>query len=733
MTLMHHSTYRRTDAASVFFYFVVLAPLFSWLLYLLSMYAISPQGLYQGKSVTFLDLDLNTQLQCNLHTPLWFTQTANDCKALLRDTGLLASTIVHIKLSLLLGVTVAGFTAYAKRRFLDDTHHVRGIRRLDGKEAEKHLKQYTGQEAKSDKKAIQVLPYLSISSDRMSLHGGVFGGTGSGKTQIFLSYLNHILRGNHKVVLHDVKGDFTSWLPNALILGPADDRTAIWDIGRDVYSRPTIVDFASYLIPEPEGQKDPFWSNAARMMLTGFITKLVEEKKNEWGWFDLATLVQMQSEDWEELLEEYEPAALEYIANTGSNLSIGVQAELKSHFQLVGDIANAWGIDHEDREKISMEEWLLDDEPKYKHIILQNNIEIKQASKFWIGAFFNYATKYSVGVNRSKHSKTPNWFFIDEINSMSKQASITDIINLGREKKSFVFIGCQTISLLYRQYSVEEIDTWLNSIGTLWIGKHGRGGGADKAAGLSGRREIKSLQENRSHSKQSSTDSTTHRYAGEMQQVLLASELSGQLGKHDNPKPHIKISVLGFGETVCIIDLPILAAQELREGYIAAPWMKAEGYKRIKSPELEAKRLARREQEKAEKAEKRRQDAEANALARADLTTEIVKRAADLTVQSIANVVDANSLKKEEPKQAEPAPTKDERIVEAVADNLRSHQDPETPISETIDAFAGNIVNSQPQPAPTPMPAPKDNAKPSMPTPRAKRRVVIRVKKGAIH
>lgn len=708
-------TYSQIDFGDAFVKGILVFPVIYYLFFLASILIISPSGFYESQQVKFNDLDSSTYWQCLFNIPTLLSGTAKTCIQITEDIGVGSKIQQRLILSIITSTLLTSLYLWTSRKYKTNLHHVRGNERLDGKEAHNYLRAFSHNESRSSSTKLDILPYLSISEFRAAIHTAVLGGTGSGKTQIILAYLIHIIKQNNKMVLHDVKGDFTSWLKGALILSPADDRTAVWDIGADIDSRPAIVDFANFLVPDTEGAKDQFWSKAARILLVAFLTKLTKEKKREWGWYDLAGITLYQAEDWLELLEEYAPEGIEYIENSGSNLSIGVRAELKSHFGLIADIANAWGIDADEREKISFQQWLLEDDPENRIIIIQNNAEIKEQSKLWIGAFFNYAIKFAVGPRRSKHAKTPNWFIVDEINSMTRQESITDIINLGREKKSYLFLGCQTISLLYKKYSVEEIETWLNSIGTLWIGKHGRGGGADKAAALAGRSQIERRDVSAGYNRDTKAASTNHGYRGEMQQVVLASQLSAELGKFDAPYEHIKISVLGFGEKFCVVDIPITKPKEKQEGYIPSPWMKSDGFKRIRVPELEAAQEHRKQKAKAEKDAKRQKEALATELARVQITEQIVQDAAKVVIQTISEVASADSVDDADEVEEPPKKTKAElekekrqRIVATVSEAIIEDTSTDhKALGENIEKFAmhtsqnKNTKPAKPSPAPS--------------------------------
>ena len=645
-----------------------------------------------------MDLSVGDQVRCAGLVPFYLGETAQSCRSLFDAIDILSDIEKRLHLSVVIALLITLTVVWYTRRFTNRLIHVRGRQQLVGKEAHDYIRAFSGNECRNDKGAIKLLDWLTISSIRQGIHCAVIGGSGSGKTQTLLLYLFWALKARHKAVIHDVKGDFTSYIEDAILLAPADARSSIWDIGKDIDTRPLAVDLATYLIPAPAGQKDPFWSNASRAMLVGYITKLQSERGSSWGWHDLAEVILYDADAWTEVLKEYAPEALEYVENSGSNLSVGVRADLKSNFSLVADIANAWGMNTEGRHFVSLRDWMQDNDPEKRVVIIQNNEEIKKQSELIIGAFFNYVTKFSIGPRRSKKS-TPVWFFLDELNSMSKQHEVTNLINLGREKKCYAFIGAQAISALYEKYTPHEIDVWFNSIGTLWIGKHGHGTNADKAAGLAGRRQVERHDVSAGYAKGTGNASENHGYRGEMQNVMMASELTASLGFNDKPFEHIKISVLGFGETLCVVDIPITKVTPKREAFVEATWMKAGEFKAIRSPELEALQKKRKDKKKKEQEEKRQLEAEAQAHANAGLTEKIVAETSRTVLKALedaANGENDNNEPEAPPKKsaAELKREREERMAANVAEELvdeaaQGHYGGS--ISKTVEAFAEKV------------------------------------------
>src|SRR5690606_14599174 len=97
---------------------------------------------------------------------------------------------------------------------------VSGPRLLEGKDAEREAKRRspTARERLADRFALALHPSLWLKKGALSRHLLLHGSVGSGKTQVLLALLQQIVRiPDASLFLYDVKGDFTSKLPNGTI------------------------------------------------------------------------------------------------------------------------------------------------------------------------------------------------------------------------------------------------------------------------------------------------------------------------------------------------------------------------------------------------------------------------------------------------------------------------------------------------------------------------------------
>lgn len=126
--------------------------------------------------------------------------------------------------------------------------------------------------------------------------GSIFfiGAPGSGKTQILgRLILQLLLRRRVKVLLYDVKGDFTAWLgwlSRVKLVAPWDARSVAWDVSADVTTKVDAETLAKRLVPDREGEGS-MWSAGAQQILTAIIVNLQNTKPRRWSFTDITDVV----------------------------------------------------------------------------------------------------------------------------------------------------------------------------------------------------------------------------------------------------------------------------------------------------------------------------------------------------------------------------------------------------------------------------------------------------------
>ena len=204
------------------------------------------------------------------------------------------------------------------------------------------------------KKASGVLftPVQRVSKNVESKHLLLLGGSGSGKTQTIVSLLQDLFkrRPEDKVILFDVKGDYTSWFCNpdqSVFLSPGDGRTPEWCIGRDIQKN-AMDPVLNALILE-DGTQDPVWPLSAKAALRAVLTELLEKDPA----FTLSDLQSALNPETIRLaVQKHDPNLYDTLKDETSEMSRSVLFTLNSMVQGVGNLSGP-------NSKFSVKDFLL--------------------------------------------------------------------------------------------------------------------------------------------------------------------------------------------------------------------------------------------------------------------------------------------------------------------------------------------------------------------------------------
>jgi DNA polymerase III delta prime subunit len=195
-------------------------------------------------------------------------------------------------------------------------------------------------------------PVQRVQKNVESKHLLLLGGSGSGKTQTIVSLLQDIFnrRPEDKVIVFDVKGDYTSWFcdpDKSVFLSPGDGRTPEWCIGRDIQKN-AMDPVLNALILE-DGTQDPVWPLSAKAALRAVLTWLLEK--------DLAfTLSDLQAalnpETIRLAVQKYDSNLYDTLKDEASEMSRSVLFTLNSMVQGVGNLSGP-------NSKFSVKDFLL--------------------------------------------------------------------------------------------------------------------------------------------------------------------------------------------------------------------------------------------------------------------------------------------------------------------------------------------------------------------------------------
>ena len=467
-------------------------------------------------------------------------------------------------------------TYYVIRALLtprDQIMHIEGARLRTGQDARQQAQLDSKQALNGKKPFMRIHPYLPLPKTKWTKHTLIYGGVGSGKTQILIPILRRIFRSNRKAILYDVKGDITSFFPSALLISPWDKRSAVWDIGRDVCTRDAAQEFASSIIPSNE--KDPFWTNAAQFLMTGVLFSLQAEKGTDWGWQALAERCNYDQPKLLDLMSRFYPKGANVIADPDSTQTGSVISTLAAYTRLIDDLAVAWG-NTEGKERFSLRDWLRPDYAGPRQIILQAGKGEKLTSAY-IAAMINVIVPEIISPAMPDNELGRTLFFVlDEFTSLSK-IKIQHLLDKGRSKGVCCVLGFQDFAQVRKVYGQDDAKSIASMVGTHIVCRVGPGETRDMIANqVIGKRRVATLNTNVSTGNANTT--TTTSYHEDERPIILPAQLTSELGARQDKSPagfSIRALYLSDGD-VLMLDWPGTDTKKLkkRHSYLEAPWVK---------------------------------------------------------------------------------------------------------------------------------------------------------------
>ncbi|MDE3149964.1 MAG: type IV secretion system DNA-binding domain-containing protein [Acidobacteriota bacterium] len=267
-------------------------------------------------------------------------------------------------------------------------------------------------------------------------HVYLVGLPGAGKTVTLSSVISQVRERGDRILLHDTKGDYTSllWTENgAVLLGPWDSRSVIWDASADVDSPARAQEFARIIVGEGAKENGFFYDNARRL-----FSGLVQSLPHGWTWRDLygslignpAELVRTAASK-----DPQVPSAMPSFFS-GGDISPAEKNILSTLAQRTSWIAQMAAVDSPSRERFSVRAWLQGHGPAL--MILNNNPNHQTAAEALFGSILALAASVvaSADLPEVTADEPGIWCIFDEFPQLGKEAfpHIQKIEELGRSR-----------------------------------------------------------------------------------------------------------------------------------------------------------------------------------------------------------------------------------------------------------------------------------------------------------
>lgn len=323
---------------------------------------------------------------------------------------------------------------------------------------------------------IRIHDKIIISRDSETEHLSAIGTTGAGKTTAILnSIVKQAIERGDKVILFDVKGDYTEALAGLSVthlLAPWDTRSEKWDIAQDISIKHDAELIASSMIYSEKmmANNEDFFLQQARLVFSTLVKILHYESRLNWENLrkylttsKFLTGTRSESGEWEAgLFEKYEEAlpALDAIGRDSDQSQATWTTLQNSVGKWLADAALAF-----EEPRFSITNFIRS--KKGGVLILRRDETYEMLSKA------TCVTAATITIKRALQLPQKDnriWLIMDELSNFPMIPNLKEALTLGRDRGLRCVISAQDITQLYDIYGKELSHTFINQCNNqIWL------------------------------------------------------------------------------------------------------------------------------------------------------------------------------------------------------------------------------------------------------------------------
>ncbi|MHB1752195.1 MAG: type IV secretory system conjugative DNA transfer family protein [Acidiferrobacter sp.] len=405
----------------------------------------------------------------------------------------------------------------------------------------------------------------------------VLGGPGSGKTTIIWPMLNAIIERGDRVLLLDVKGDFSSGIKRYTLLSPTDSRSARWSLGKDIQTRLDASSLAETLIPLGAGE--PIWAQGARGLLTGLLSHLQTTKPGAWGFADLAELAAKVLVDYKLLVSiiiREHPPAKAFLMGADSKTTASFLGQLSGALSHVINVGVADYAARTDK-KIgwSIRRWLADDYKGPCVAIIGWQSSSREFSQSFAASIIEQTVRQLGERDETDPRERRVWICLDEVAQLGKLPSISSALVTLRSKSTRVLLGLQSVAQNEQEYDRQTLSIWSGATDTKIICKLKSQQDQQFAADLLGKRTVERYTHQFTQSGAGLTSRSGSWHRSE-EHVMPQAAFGQKLGPDTKG---VKAIILAGSEGASLLQWPFYKVVRHHAHRVVADWVKP-GYAR---------------------------------------------------------------------------------------------------------------------------------------------------------
>jgi type IV secretory pathway TraG/TraD family ATPase VirD4 len=325
-------------------------------------------------------------------------------------------------------------------------------------------------------------------------HFKLIGTTGTGKSTAIRELLAGALARGDRAVIADPDGSYAKAFYNPqrgdVILNPFDARSARWDLFGEIQAPQDAEQLARSMIPDHDGQ-DRIWRNYGRTLLGSLLGQLHRVPDSRRVDLLCHALIYETADELRELLQDT-PAA-PYLAKDNGKFFESVRSVAVTHVA---------ALEHVGRQttgtQFSVRRWIRDAGGKGGVLFLTYRASEIAALRHLISTWMRIAIFETMNAEEGDQKL---WFVIDELDALGAIDGLKDALARLRKFGGRCVLGFQSIAQVRGSHGDAESQTIVENCGNTVIlrcSASERGGTAEFASRLIGRREIIRQQTSRS-------------------------------------------------------------------------------------------------------------------------------------------------------------------------------------------------------------------------------------------
>ncbi len=384
-------------------------------------------------------------------------------------------------------------------------------------------------------------------------HLFVHGTTGTGKSTVIKSLLDHIRRRGERAIIYDKSCNLVSQFyqeNNDSLLNPLDSRGSAWSLWQECRDKSDFENLAAALIPMTPNAQDPFWINAARTIFAAAAYRMRQEKSPKilplLRYLLTADISELQS-----LLQGTEAESL--MSEKTEKTAISIKSVLATYLKSLCYLQDS-------DQSFSIRQWI-QNETTVSWLFMSSLGDKHESLKPLITAWLDIAINALLSLPEKPERRI--WVILDELGSLHQlpYLNVNAALSEARKFGGCFIIGIQSYAQLAKIYGFEggrEISSLLN---TRFLFRVPDPDIAQWSAKNLGETTLEEVREGISYGANSIRDGVSIQRAEREKSVISASEIM----RLDDLTCYVR---LAGSYPIIKLHMPYIARPKLQEGFL---------------------------------------------------------------------------------------------------------------------------------------------------------------------